>query len=234
MTFGLLFAATLALAPADRLQMADKMFAKGLYSDAIKEYAALRGEKTISETDITFRIAECCRALGREKEAVPIYERLLLKDLPKSMRAVALYRVACVKNDASLFKECEQTDPKGRYALFARLKRALALAKSSKVEDRREATGLFLELSLSKEKTVAEEATYAAATLAYGDKRWKEAAILFGRLATDYPQSAHLAAVRAPRAWSAFLSGRYNMDVEMHLAVGLVFGIQRIIRLHAI
>ena len=66
MTIGLLFAAALALAPADRLQMADKMFAKGLYSDAIKEYAALRGEKTISETDLTFRIAECCRALGRE------------------------------------------------------------------------------------------------------------------------------------------------------------------------
>ena len=210
MTFGLLFAAMLALAPADRLQMADKMFAKGLYADAVKEYEALRGEKTISETDITFRIAECSRALGREKEALPVYEKLLLKDIPKSMRAVVLYRVACAQNDAALFKECEQTDPQGRYALFSRLKRALVLAKSSKVEDRREATGLFLELSLSKEKTVAEEATYAAATLAYSDKRWKEAAILFGRLVKDYPQSAHLAAVRAPRAWSAFLSGRYT------------------------
>ena len=210
MTSSLLVAAALALAPADRLQMADKMFAKGLYADAVKEYAALRDEKTIAEADVTFRIAECSRALGREKEALPVYEKLLLKDIPTSMRAVVLYRVACARNDAALFLECEKTDPKGRYVLFARLKRALILAKSDKAESRREATGIFFELSLSEVKSIAEEATYAAATLAYGDKRWKEAAILFGRLAKDYPNSAHLAAVRAPRAWSAFLAGRYT------------------------
>ena len=33
----LVFAASLALAPADRLQMADKMFAKGYYADAARE-----------------------------------------------------------------------------------------------------------------------------------------------------------------------------------------------------
>ena len=208
--FPAFLAAALALAPADRLQMADKMFAKGLYSDAAREYGALRGEKTISETDIMFRVAECARMLGHEKESVPVYEKLLLRDIPPAMRGVALYRVACAKNDPALFLDCEKTDPKGRYAVFARLKRALILAKSDKPEQRREATGIFLDLSLSPEKSVAEEATYAAASLAYGDKRWKEAAILFGRLAKDYPDSARNAVARVPRAWSAFLSGRYT------------------------
>ena len=190
--------------------MADKMFAKGLYAEAAREYAALKGEKTVSADDVAFRLAECDRLLGREKEALAAYDRLLLRDIPKAMRAVALYRVACDRNDIALFQECERTDPQGRYAVFARLKRALLLAKSRRPEARREATGLFLELAVSPEKSVAEEALYAAATLAYGDKRWNEAAILFGRLAKAYPGTPRAAAARVPRAWSAFLSGRHT------------------------
>ena len=205
-----LFAAALALAPADRLQMADKMFAKGLHAEAAREYAALRGEKTISADDVMFRIAECDRLLGREKEALAAYEKLLLRDLPKTMRAVVLYRVACAKDDVAQFLECEKIDPQGRYAVFARLKRALLLAKSERSDARREAMGLFLELSASPEKSVAEEALYAAATLAYGDKRWNEASILFGRLMKDFPQTPRAATARVPRAWSSFLSGRYT------------------------
>ena len=205
-----LFAAALALAPADRLQMADKMFARGLHADAAREYAALKGEKNISADDVTFRLAECDRLIGREKEAMAAYESLLVKDVPSAMRAVVLYRVACSRNDIALFLECERVDPKGRYAVFARLKRALLLSRTGTPEARREATGLFLELSSSSERVVAEETLYAAATLAYGDKRWNEAAILFGRLAKTYPDTPRAVAARVPRAWSAFLSGRYT------------------------
>ena len=205
-----LFAAALALAPADRLRMADRMFAKGLHAEAAREYAALRGEKTVSADDVAFRIAECDRLLGREKEALAAYESLLRKDLSKSMRAVALYRVACARNDAAMFLACEKADPAGRYADFARLKRALLLAKGERAEERREATGLFLELASSPKKSVAEEALYAAATLAYGDKRWNEAAILFGRLMKSYPDTPRADVSRVPRAWSAFLASRYT------------------------
>lgn len=206
----LFFAASLALAPSDRLQMADKMFAKGLYADAAVEYAALKGEKTVSADDIAFRIAECDRVMGRQKEALAAYDSLILRDIPAPMRAVALYRLACERNDPSLFLKCEQADPKGRYASFARLKRALVLAKSEKVAERREATGIFLDLSMSSEKSVAEEALYAAAALAYGDKRWNEAAILFGRLVKDRPDGARAKASVVPYAWSSFLAGRYT------------------------
>ena len=206
----LLFAASLALAPADRLQMADKMFAKGMYAEASAEYNALKGAKNISADDITFRIAECDRMTGREKEALAAYDSLILRDIPASMRAVAFYRLACAKNDASFFLKCEQLDPKGRYAAFSRLKRALILAKSELNAQRREATGIFLDLSLSSDKSVAQEALYAAATLAYGDKRWNEAAILFGRLRKAAPESARAKAARVPFAWSSYLSGRYT------------------------
>ena len=205
-----LFAATLALAPSDRLQMADKMFAKGMYAEASAEYNALRGERSVSSDDVAFRIAECDRMLGREKEALAVYDSLILRDVPQSMRAVAMYRLACARNDASLFLKCEQADPKGRYASFARLKRALLFARSENVAQRREATGIFLDLSLSSEKSVAEEALYAAATLAYGDKRWNEAAILFGRLRKSNPDGDRARAATIPYAWSAFLAGRYT------------------------
>jgi tetratricopeptide (TPR) repeat protein len=206
----LLFAAALALAPADRLQMADKMFAKGLYADAAAEYAALKGGRSVSADDIEFRIAECDRLTGREKQALEAYDALVLRDIPASMRAVAFYRLACARNDASLFLKCEQADPSGSYALFARLKRALVLAKSGKPQERREATGIFLELSMSDEKSVAEEALYAAATLAYGDRRWNESSILFGRLMKNRPGSKRARDALVPYAWSAFLAGRYT------------------------
>jgi tetratricopeptide (TPR) repeat protein len=206
----LFFAASLALAPSDRMQMADRMFAKGLYAEAASEYAALKGAKTVSADDIAFRIAECDRMIGREKEALAAYDSLIMRDIPAPMRAVALYRLACARNDPSLFLKCEQADPKGRYASLSRLKRALVLAKSGKVAERREATGIFLDLSVSTDKSVAEEALYAAAALAYGDKRWNEAAILFGRLIKERPDSARAKASVAPYAWSAFLAGRYT------------------------
>lgn len=209
-----LFAAALALAPADRLRMADKMYAKGLYAEAAKEYAALKSEKTVDAAEIEFRMAECSQSLGKGEEALPIYERLIRKDIPKPMRAVALYRVASARNDAAMLLESEKTDPKGSCAVLAQLKRALILAKSDSKADRREATGLFLELSMSQRKSVAEEATYVAALLAYGDRRWKEAAILFGRLVKEHPDGKRAAEARVPFAWSAFLSGRYSDCLE--------------------
>ena len=210
LSYKLFFAASLALAPVDRMQMADKMFAKGMYAEAAAEYASLKGEKTVSADDIAFRIAECDRMAGREKEALATYDSLLLRDIPAAMRGVALYRLACARNDASLFLECERADPKGRYAPFARLKRALILAKSGSVPERREATGIFLDLSMSSERSIADEALYAAATIAYGDRRWNEASILFGRLLKGNPESARAKGAVVPYAWSSFLAGRYT------------------------
>ena len=57
--------------------------------------------------------------------------------------------------------------------------------------------------------TVADAATgnplAGVIVTAYGDKRWNEAAILFGRLAKEFPGSARIGESRVPRAWSAFL-----------------------------
>lgn len=209
-----LFAAALALAPADRQRMADKMYAKGLYADAAREYSALRSEKSLDAAEIEFRIAECAQSLGKSKEALPVYERLLRKDIPKPMRAVALYRVASARNDAAMLLESEKTDPKGSCAVMARLKRGLILAKSDSPADRREATAIFFDLSMSEKKSVAEEATYVAALLAYGDRRWKEAAILFGRLVREHPDGKRAADARTPLAWSAYLSGNYSVCIE--------------------
>ena len=49
----------LAVAPSDRLAMADRLFNRGEYAAAQTEYAALAGEKEIAADVIAFRRLYC-------------------------------------------------------------------------------------------------------------------------------------------------------------------------------
>lgn len=214
----MVFAVSLALAPSDRMQMADKMFAKGLYAEAAKEYAALKGGKGVLADEIAFRIAECNMMTGREKEALATYDTLVLRDVPVPLKAASLYRLACAKNDVALFLRCEQVDPSGRYASLSRLKRAklVATGKSAAgAAQRREATGILLDLCASPDKSIAEEALFTAAQLAYSDRRWNESAILFGRLIKSFPDGQRAKAAAAPYAWSLYFLKRYTQCMSI-------------------
>ena len=59
----------IAVLPSDRLAMADRLFNRGRYDDAAKEYRALIGVKSIAEDELLFRLAECDRVSGRNAEA---------------------------------------------------------------------------------------------------------------------------------------------------------------------
>lgn len=71
--------AAIAVAPVDRLAMADRLFNRGMWSEARTEYAALVGEKSLSGDGLLYRLAECDRALGKSKEARREYGELLAK-----------------------------------------------------------------------------------------------------------------------------------------------------------
>ena len=60
----LLFAA-LVVAPADRLSMADRLFGRGDFAAAKREYLALKGVSGVDEADVLYRlVAEYFRILS--------------------------------------------------------------------------------------------------------------------------------------------------------------------------
>ena len=79
MTLAAIVLSAVAVLPADRLSMADRLFNRGEYAVARGEYAALVGEKAtgIARDELLYRLAECDRALGRSADARKEYGELL-------------------------------------------------------------------------------------------------------------------------------------------------------------
>ncbi len=91
----MLFAA-IAVLPADRLAMADRLFNRGEYAAARVEYAELSKDSSLPEAELVYRLAECDRALGRKADARRGYGTLLDKfptsphaDRARLMRALS-------------------------------------------------------------------------------------------------------------------------------------------------
>jgi tetratricopeptide (TPR) repeat protein len=74
-----LLLASLAVLPADRLAMADRLFNRGMYAEATAEYEALRGEKSIAADELLYRFAECARATGKNAKAMANYAEIFGK-----------------------------------------------------------------------------------------------------------------------------------------------------------
>lgn len=87
----------IAVLPADRLAMADRLFNGGKYEDAAAEYRALVGEKSIAPDGILFRLAECDRQTGRSAEAQKRYREVFEKfpDSKHAVRARFLLAMGC-------------------------------------------------------------------------------------------------------------------------------------------
>lgn len=88
--------AAIAILPADRLAMADRLFNRGEYAAAKVEYAELYKGKSLPEAELVYRLAECDRALGRNADARRGYGTLLDKfptsphaDRARLMRALS-------------------------------------------------------------------------------------------------------------------------------------------------
>ena len=82
-------AGTAALAE-DRLALADRLFARGMYAQALKEYESLRGEKSLAADDVLYRLGEAHIALGDKQKAAAVFRELtsLSPDSPLKFRAL--------------------------------------------------------------------------------------------------------------------------------------------------
>lgn len=76
---GALLLAALALLPADRMALADRLYDRGKYAEAQREYAALVGASGVSADDLDYRLGECARAQGDAAAARAAYDRLLAR-----------------------------------------------------------------------------------------------------------------------------------------------------------
>ena len=242
MTLSAFLLAAIAVIPADRLAMADRLFNRGEYAAARVEYAALSGEKSIPADEVIYRLAECDRALGKSAEARRGYGELLEKfptspradrsrlmralagtpeeraaelkvldsdRVANDIRAAALYYLGSTANDPETLARSVRLDPKGKYAPYADFHRAAILVKSPDAQVRRKAVELLLGIAFGKESQFSEDALYLAAVQSYNEKKYGEAASVFGRYLKRYPEGKHAAGVRTMTAWSNYLAGKY-------------------------
>lgn len=74
---GTVSAAPTAALATDRLALADRLFQKGMYSEAADEYEALLAAKELSRDDVLFRLGESRRLLKQDAKALAAYSSLL-------------------------------------------------------------------------------------------------------------------------------------------------------------
>lgn len=116
----------LAVLPADRLQMADRLFNRGKYAEARVEYEALTKENGMAADALLFRLAECDRATGRNAEAQERYATLALKYPDSSYAAQSRFLCAMgaqgEERDRQLMVlDTDRVDPKTRAAALYHL-----------------------------------------------------------------------------------------------------------------
>ncbi len=129
------------------------------------------------------------------------------------LRAEALYHLAELTGDARLFGRCVKLDPKGPFSVAARFRWAALLEKSPELSDRREALGIFQELSKHSDKTLARKALYMAICSCYTEK-WSALQKLVNRYFREYPGGEEETKVRVMSAWSLYQAEKYT-DAEL-------------------
>ena len=234
--------AALTVAPSDRLAMADRLFNRGDYAAARREYAALKGEKGVDEADVLYRLAASSEGLKDTKGTVADADAFLAKfashrladrvrlmkalasegearkkelqlldrdDAEPSLRAEALFHLARMGGDPSLYERCRKLDPRGRYAVYAAFYHASEALESADRSVRRQGLAELMEVVYGKDAALAKDALYLAAVHSYREGRYGESAALLKRYAKQNPGDARLTEVKRLAALSELMGGHY-------------------------
>ena len=234
--------AALTVAPSDRLAMADRLFNRGDYASARREYLALKGEKGVDEADVLYRLAAASEGMKDAKAVRADADAFLAKfaahrladrvrlmralvcegeerrkelrmldrdDADPSLRAEALFHLAKMSNDASLYERCRKLDPKGRFAAYASFYHASAALESADAAARRRGLAELMEIVYGKDAALAKDALYLAAVHSYREAKYGESAALLKRYQKLYPGDARLPEVRRLVALSELMGGHY-------------------------
>ena len=195
--------------PAEELlyRLAECDRAMGKSAEARREYGELINKFPTSPRADRSRLM---RALAGTPEERTSELKVLDSDrVAADIRAAALYYLGSAANDPDMLARSVRLDPKGKYAPYADFHRAAILVKSPDAQVRRKAVELLLGIAFGKESKFSEDALYLAAVQSYNEKKYGEAASVFGRYLKRYPEGKHASDVRTMTAWSNYLGGKY-------------------------
>lgn len=193
----LLIAAT-AILPLDRLSMADRLFNRGDYSRSLAEYSALVGEKSIDADELLYRLGECNRMLGNNKQARASFSEMLDKfPLSKYADKARLAKAFCGTEDEQRVElkilDADKVEPSVRAAALYRLgiltDDAAVLSRAIKVDPkgRYAAYANFHRASILSKSSDAKERRVAVSALLE---------IAFGADKSLAPEALNLAALQ--------------------------------------
>ncbi len=205
--------------PADELlyRLAECARATGEKVSARAQYSELIAKYPLSRHITRARLMKALA--GTEAEQKAELKALDCTGVPNTIRATALYHLGVLNQDADAFARCVKLEPKGRYAPYAKFRHAALVANHADAGVRRQAISDLMELHFGKDKDLARESLYLAATRSYGEKRYGEASSLFRRYAKVYPQDARVNDVKTMAAWSEYMVGKYT-DAETLCGAG--------------
>ena len=218
-------AAASSALPADRFALAKNFSRLGLHAEAAKELEAVIGAQDVAGDELAYRLGEEYRALGRKEDSLAQF-RKIVNEYPKSRYAdyarLAIALNAKGEERLRLLEPLDRKEVPKAVRDAARYHLAASRAQSEDPAVRRQALATYLDLAGSDDARVAEEALYFAAMISYRDKRYKEAAALFTRLAKINPDGRRTAEARPYAAWANHLSG--HPAETLALAVPLAKG----------
>lgn len=180
--------------------------ATGRNAEAMDRYAALALKHPDSPYANQSRFLCAMGATGEERA------RLLMSldtdRVDAKTRAAALYHLGVDRKDPALLDRCVKTDPSGKYAAFANLRRGTLLSASPLPDERRKGVEILLTLGYGT-GPLADEAVYLAALQCYRDKNYGEAGALFRQYRKRFPMGSHGADAQTMSVWCDFMEGRY-------------------------
>ena len=183
-----------------------KVEARASYNELLEKFPASRHAD---------RARLMCALAGTDDEKRSELRVLDSDRVAADIRSAALYHLGVLNNDPSAFERCVAVSPDGRYAPYAKLRRASLLAASQDAAERRQAVRLLLEIAFSNNGEFSEEALYLASTTSYGEKRYDEAAKLFRRYMKYYPNGKHIRDTVSICAWCDYLTGKYADAISL-------------------
>jgi len=180
--------------------LGDKAAARKAYSSLLEKYP-------LSKHAGRSRLMKALS--GSDLEKIRELRSLDADGIDVETRAAALYHLGAAENDADALSRSIALDPKGRYSVYAKYRRAIVNSSSKDPAKRRLAVSDFLEAHHAGVKELAEDSLFLAAQTSYSDKRYGEASALFRRYLKTYPEGGNAQNARSMAAWSDYAAGKY-------------------------
>ncbi|MBO7166128.1 MAG: tetratricopeptide repeat protein [Kiritimatiellae bacterium] len=208
--------------PQDELlfRMAEAYRALGRKTQAYKCYSDLLSSNPQSVYADYSRLNRAL--LGSGETRISDLKALNRQGVSNKIRATVLYYLGEIAQEAKnnkealeYFNESIKLGGKEKVADLAMFKKGTVLSESSSPQDRRQAMFMYYQLADSNDRRLAQEALFFAAMISYREGNWREASMLFRRLAKDFPRSSRVKDAREFSTWAEYLSGQYSEALTM-------------------